>query len=67
MFQEILVMKRMTSDLILRGRGREEVLVGVKELGHGIRDGSFAVVGRLVDEGAGRVWAVLVGWRKKRP
>ena len=61
MCQEILLMKRMTSDLVLRGRGREEVLVGVEELRHGIRDGGFAVVGRLVDEGAGRVWAVLIG------
>ena len=61
MFQEILLMKRMTSDLVLRGRRREEVLMGVEELGHGIRDGSFAVIGSLVDEGAGRVWAVLIG------
>lgn len=53
--------REMVSHLVLRGRGGQEVLLGVEKLRYGLRDGRSALVGRLVDQWMGAGGRLLTG------
>lgn len=51
----------MVFHLVLRGRGGQEVLLGVEKLRYGLRDGRSALVGHLVDQRMGVAGRLLAG------